>query len=247
MSKSAALRGLAKNQCAMQALAWMPLVDGTGLTTDDWLFGQFSPAQLESRVVALQAYAVGAYPWTGAADGWPGARFYCALWQYSRPNRERFLAEAISYARRSAPIPYVLGGGSPEWFAPGLIASGMDCSAFVALLLQRAKSGGPDWVNSEGAWQWIHTGSIYSDARGPQKLFREITAPRPGAIFVYPDRGGDEGHTGVILRSGCESTDMYGTDCSSSQYDVWGDAVRLRSVQWLDAHPETIFVEPVWW
>ena len=244
MSKSSALRSLAKNQYAMQALAWVPVSDDTGLKTEDWIFGEFTPEQLEARVAAFQAFASETYPWVGAADGWPGTKTYCALWQYAKPDRQQVLERAVWFARDSAPIPYVLGGGSAGWFEPGLIASGMDCSSFVALLIARAKAGGPDWVNSKGQYLWLHTGSIYSDATGPQQMFRQVDAPRPGSIFVYPDSDGKQGHTGIILRADCG---WNGTDCSSSQNRDWGDAIRLRSMEWLKSKSQAIFVEPVWW
>ena len=245
MSKSSDLRDLAKNQYAMQALAWVNVDDGTDLTTHDWIFGNFTPEQLEKRVTAFQLMAGKTYDWVGIADGWPGSRTYCALWQYARPDREQTIDRALWCARSSPNIPYVLGGGSGGWFEPGVIKTGMDCSSFVAMVLARAKSGGPDWTNSKGQYMWLHTGSIYTDALNNQALFREVEKPRPGSIFVYPDADGKQGHTGFMLTGGALT--WAGTDCSSSQSRAWGDAIRLRSMEWLRSKSAAIFVEPIWW
>ncbi len=249
MSKTSDLEKLARNQWALKVLSQSPVSVG-GISPAGWVFGDVPLDVLETLVTDFQRFASHFFDWVGAADGWPGTRFYCALWQSFLGNmtRDVFVERAAWFAAHSSAVPYLLGGGSPDWFEPGPSPQGLDCSAFVSLVLGRAKSGGPDWVRADGAYWWLHTGSVYSDAKGPQTLFREVNAPRLGSIFVYPDQEDKEGHMGVVMGDMREGENGLGViDCSSSSSRDWrGDSIRLRTVA-VQKHPDTIYVEPVWW
>lgn len=248
MSKSSDLKKLARNQWALKVLSQTP-VSLDGINPAEWVFGDIALDLLEKLVKQYQEFSAQFFDWVGPVDGWPGTKFYCALWQsyLSNLSRETLVERAAWFAAHTSAVPYVLGGGSTGWFEPGPSPQGLDCSAFVALLLGRAKSGGPDWVNSKGDYMWLHTGSIYSDAKGPQVLFREVSEPRLGSIFVYPDNGGKQGHTGLVIGGDLPSGKLAVIDCSSSSSRNWsGDAIRMHT-SGVGQRDDTIYVEPVWW
>jgi hypothetical protein len=205
----------------------------------------------EAAVRAYQADAVGRYPWIGRADGWPGLRFGCALWNDNKPGPQMVIARAMG-AAEGADIAYAMGTAGPEWMADAFDApgDGADCSDLIAYCIGRRKAGGPDWTRaSDGAWWWLSTDSVWSDARGPQLLFRRIDEPAGPCIAVYPDGHGRQGHIGLVVS--VHGSILRGVDCSSSQYGRWDDAARLRDLSFFDDAKRRargrLFCVPSWW
>jgi hypothetical protein len=249
MSKATSLRKLARNKRAMDALLGCLL--GWGYTAlCNKLAGHAAsvppPADTETAVRLLQQHAkLGGHAWMvhdSAIDGWPGGDFGCSLWQFSKPDCSQVLRDVKRWAD-GADVLYKLGHGSPGWLQEDL-PDQLDCSAWVALVLGRRKAGGPDWQNSKGQDWWLHTGSIYSDAKGACELFNEVETPLAGDVFTYPDSGGRQGHTGFVVDGDWPLTIC---DCSSSQSRRTGDAIKFRDGAWLHKKDRAIFVRPAWY
>lgn len=192
---------------------------------------------LERIVERFQSLADDALPWRVSADGWPGRDTLCAVWSVAPPSREDVITHALSLAE-GEPVLYRLGAGADgagEWLQPlhrfDEAGDGEDCSSFVAACLGRRKAGGPDWRNSKGQQWWCHTGSIYHDATGPNDLFVAIPEPVRGCVFTYPDAGGKQGHTGIVIAADGDLLRII--DCSSSQSRRHRDAIRQRDGAWL--------------
>lgn len=69
-----------------------------------------------------------------------------------------------------------------------------DCSGFVAWCLgvdryQPKKVGGGDW---------LETTAVYRDAQNDGGLFTQVMVPRSGDVIVYGDKGGRQGHIGIV-------------------------------------------------
>ena len=244
MSKAKALARVQRNQRITAAIAASCERHGVtvpGVDRDALRLGYIDQAPLASVVTALQeAFGIG-------ADGWPGNGFHAALWQDNKPSKDD-VQIAVICAAQGADVAYVLGAGAANdrWFAKTPdTGAGCDCSAFIAWSLGRRKAGGPDWLNSRGQQNWLHTGSIVHDATGPQQMFRQIDRPLPWSIFSYADAGGKQGHTGWVV--GVRNGDLEIVDCSSSQSRKRGDAIRQRSGNWLRKRDDVIFCVPAWW
>ncbi len=84
---------------------------------------------------------------------------------------------------------------------------GCDCSAFVARCCGQRKFDGAVWWNTD---------RIYDDATGANKRWRQIPAPVPGCIGVYPGRSVSgrrrAGHVWVVENPATFTT----IECSSS-------------------------------
>jgi hypothetical protein len=128
-------------------------------------------------------------------------------------------------------ITYGLGKGGTNPLAPtpANSANQCDCSGFIAWVIgySRRPSGNP-------TGGWISTSHIVADARGRQKLFRQIDAPVPGSIAVYPDANGHQGHTGLVVGV----NPLMGIDCAAR-------GVTEHSFSRFASNPTTIWVEVV--
>lgn len=73
-----------------------------------------------------------------------------------------------------------------------------DCSGYASYCLgvSRDQTDRPGY--EEG---WIETSRICGDAQGDHDLFLRVDDARPGDLVVYPDRGGHEGHVGVVTET----------------------------------------------
>ncbi len=248
MSKQRAIARLKLNQRITVAMAESvhrhgvslpPSVDVGGLR-----LGYTGDLGMEGAVRALQETFATIYPFSGEADGWPGSKFLCALWADNRPDA-RSTADRVVAAANMGDVSYMLGAGASNsaWFAKAPDeGDGCDCSAFVAWSLQRRKAGGPDWLNSKGQQNWLHTGSIVHDAQNEQQMFVEVEM-QPWCIFSYADKGGKQGHTGWVVRT----DPLEIIDCSSSQSRAYGDAIRLRPGDWLLNRDDVVYCVPRWW
>lgn len=110
---------------------------------------------------------------------------------------DRARAAAIVASKLSMPITYGLGRGGedPTRHVPWDSRGRCDCSGFAAWAAKepRANPGIPGG--------WIETTLVVKDAMSTRQMFRELVAgeqPEPGDFIVYGDRGGQQGHIGVI-------------------------------------------------
>jgi cell wall-associated NlpC family hydrolase len=97
---------------------------------------------------------------------------------------------------------YKLGYGGMKPDAPTPAANGgCDCSGFIcwALGISR-KTTHPFYVDFIGGW--IATESIFADAQKPVGFFERIDVAKPGALVVYPDKGGHQGHVAIVSEVG---------------------------------------------
>jgi len=243
MSKRRAIQRIQRNQLVTFAMAESFARHGVqhpGVDLDALRLGYVDEKPLEGCVRRLQA-AFGI-----SEDGWPGNEFLCRLWADNKPSKDNVQIRVVS-AAQMGDVAYVLGAGAAndQWFAKEPDSgAGCDCSAFIAWSLLRRKAGGPDWRNSRGQQNWLHTGSIVHDAQNDCAMFRQIAEPIPWCIFAYADKGGRQGHTGWVVetRNGLEII-----DCSSSQSKRLGDGIRQRSGEWLRNRDDVVYCVPVWW
>ena len=131
----------------------------------------------------------------------------------------------------------------PAWDKNKLGQGRSDCSGFIShtLITQRAPKVGREF--------WIETTAIYDDATGPCTNFVRIDRPCPGAMVVYPDKNGKQGHIGIItdVRIMSDPERMlyeYDTiECASGLQGRIGKAIRKRvNAQNLFGKRESIFV-----
>lgn len=142
------------------------------------------------------------------------------------------LSERVHRARallaRKLPIEYGMGKGgfdpdddSPHQVVNRKVPKTAENLAGVTTTLELDCSGWAAWSiglprqHAYGTRKWIETTRIHGDATGPQVLFKQIPAPVPGCLVVYPDTDGHEGHVGLVteVRGG----KVKGIDCSSSR------------------------------
>jgi len=208
--------------------------------------GAHADLDREALVRLYQTDAATRWHWMGRPDGWPGNDTLCALWNDNRPSPEQVIARAIA-AAQAADQRYAMGTSGPRWLADTFDpeGDGADCSDLVSWCLGRRKAGGPDWINSRGQRNWLHTGSIVHDAAHSQVLFARIAEPVGPCVVSYPDRNGKQGHTAIIITAA--DGHLRGVDCSYSQGRRTGDAVKVRDLSWFTRRASVVFCRPVWW
>ena len=113
--------------------------------------------------------------------------------------------------------------GKPGPVDPADKHSGADCSGSFAFWLELPRSQ----TIVAGLWG-ISTVSIARDGLTPGGLFRQIPHPIPGCGAVYPDRGGKQGHVGLVTET---TPHLRGIDCSSSRSDATGEAITERGFE----------------
>jgi hypothetical protein len=99
---------------------------------------------------------------------------------------------------------YDLGKGGRNPMAPSPAKNGAcDCSGFVSWAFGLDRKN-PAYVGINGDRKsglgWISTDAIHIDVRkGKGLLFTKIEERRPGAVLVYPDKGGKQGHMAIVV------------------------------------------------
>lgn len=95
-------------------------------------------------------------------------------------------------------IRYKLGKGGMNSGSLTPAASGQcDCSGFVAwCLFMSRKTNQAFYVNHNGGW--IETTAVWTDVGKSVGIFEQIAQPRRGAIVVFPDAMGHQGHIGIL-------------------------------------------------
>lgn len=128
------------------------------------------------------------------------------------------------------------GGFDPKsrfpWDKEGLL----DCSGFIAWVLEMRR----DQVNARKPWSalfpWIETSAIVRDLLGPQRVFVRIAEPVPGCLVVVGDGGGKQGHVGLVVdvfdRDGSKGYTIIDAAASGP------DAVAQRTSAWFEARKD---------
>lgn len=120
-------------------------------------------------------------------------------------------------------IRYELGKGGMNPGSPTPGANGQcDCSGFVAWCFSMSrKTTEHFYVNFNNGW--IETSAVWADIGSSAGIFEPI-AKRPGAIIVFPDSNGSQGHIGILV----DNTHV--VHCSKGNDTATGNAIRVTSL-----------------
>jgi cell wall-associated NlpC family hydrolase len=126
---------------------------------------------------------------------------------------------------------YKLGKGNFSTKKPQLeLGKQCDCSGFVAYCMMfNRKTDHPLYVKVNGGW--FDTTAIHRDLQVSQGFFDALDAAKPGAIVVYPDAGGHQGHIGIVVEAngpGVKGIDRI-IHCSSGNFRSNGDAIQITA------------------
>ncbi len=131
-------------------------------------------------------------------------------------------------------IHYKLGQGgmNPGSATPGHDGQ-CDCSGFVAWCLGMSRHTSDQfYVHFNGGW--IETTAVWTDVGQSVGIFDE-TSKRPGAVVVYPDEHGHEGHIGIIVDA------HRVVHCSHGNDTQYGNAIQVTPLTVFDSNPRTRF------
>ena len=131
---------------------------------------------------------------------------------------------------------YKLGKGG---YKPGLTtpapAGKCDCTGFLAWAFGISRElDNPYYKQLNGGW--FETSAIYKDIQSPYGIFGQLDKPQVGAVAVYGDSGGHEGHIGLIteVKNGKVQKVIH---CSSSAWKKDGDAIAENAIKALTDNP----------
>lgn len=110
------------------------------------------------------------------------------------------------------------------------LGSEADCSGFVCWCLMRNRATDhPFYVNINNGW--LDTAAIHRDLLDSAGYFNPLQKAVPGAIVVYPDKDGHEGHIGIVIEvsgngvAGIKSV----IHCSKGNFTSTGDAIQITA------------------
>ena len=124
------------------------------------------------------------------------------------------------------------GGANPGSLTP---ASGdeCDCSGFVAWCLAMNRHTTEHfYIQLNNGW--IETTAVWTDIGASVGIF-EPSERRTGAIVVYPDSNGHQGHIGILI----DPNQV--VHCSKGNDTQTGDAIRITPLTVFNANPNTRF------
>jgi len=77
---------------------------------------------------------------------------------------------------------------------------------------------------------WFDTSAIHADGKDVGGYFRELEFPAVGSLLVYPDKGGSEGHIGMVTAVTPGTAGIAGVEkvihCSLGGWNKKGDAIQ---------------------
>ena len=131
-------------------------------------------------------------------------------------------------------IRYKLGKGGMNAGSPTPGAGGQcDCSGFIAWCLGMSRKTTQNfYVNFNGGW--IETTAVWTDIGTPVGIF-ESTQKKPGAIVVYPDANGHQGHIGIVVSASLV------IPCSKGNDTRFGNAIQSTPLTVFNNNPKTRF------
>jgi hypothetical protein len=141
---------------------------------------------------------------------------------------------ARAQAAVSLGIRYKLGKGGMNPGSPTPASGGQcDCSGFVAWCYGMSRKTTENfYVNFNRGW--IETTAVWTDIGKSVGMFEPIQK-RPGAVVVYPDAGGNQGHIGIIV----DATRV--VHCSSGNDARYGNAIQVTPLTVFNNNPSSRF------
>lgn len=125
---------------------------------------------------------------------------------------------------------------------PDLFLDACDCSGYVCWVLGTSRH--VDHASFAGGDGWIFTDSIWTDAMGPNTLFRRLAAARPGALVVYPKEGSHEnfGHVGIVIEADAAGRATLVAHCSAANMqDGPFDAIKITTPAVFERQARSIY------
>lgn len=116
---------------------------------------------------------------------------------------------------------YKLGKGGFDPAKP--MTASCDCSGFVAWAIGLPRELPPK------SDKWLDTDAYYMGGKPVKSgLFFEVKVidAEPGDLLVYPDKGGSQGHIGIVTQVDL-SAPTYVVHCSNGNYKNYNDAIRM--------------------
>ena len=131
-------------------------------------------------------------------------------------------------------VRYKLGKGGINPGSPTPASDGeCDCSGFVAWCLGMSRHTADQfYVQFNGGW--IETTAVWTDIGTSTGIF-DATNKRPGAVVVYPDAHGHEGHIGILVD---ENRVVH---CSHGNDTQFGNAIQITPLTVFNNNPSTRF------
>lgn len=141
---------------------------------------------------------------------------------------------ARAHAAVAQGIHYKLGQGGMNPGSPTPGHDGQcDCSGFVAWCLGMSRHTSDQfYVHFNGGW--IETTGVWTDVGQSVGIFDE-TSKKPGAVVVYPDEHGHEGHIGIIVDANSV------VHCSHGNDTKYGNAIQITPLTVFNNNPKTRF------
>lgn len=130
------------------------------------------------------------------------------------------------------PAPGGGGGHAPDQ---------CDCSGFVCWALNISRLTSNEYYKLHLKTEWISTVSMHRDCGDSAGLFRQLDAPQPGCIVVYPDGVlGAQGHVGIVTALDAAGQVRAIIHCSSGNFKKTGDAIGENlDANWQKALPKS--------
>jgi len=106
-----------------------------------------------------------------------------------------------------------------------------DCTGFVAWCLGFSrKLNDRFYVDFNGGW--FETTAVWTDVSLNVGIM-EPSGKKPGAVLVYPDANGHQGHVGLLI----DATHV--VHCSSSNDATFGDAIQITPLTVFNKNKDT--------
>lgn len=101
-----------------------------------------------------------------------------------------------------------------------------DCSGYVAWCLRMSRKVQHPLYKKVNSG-WFETTAIYKDGQTETGFFSPAAKVMPGCLVVYPDKGGTQGHIGIVVSGEGAGLDGIAevVHCSSGNYKKSGKAI----------------------
>lgn len=139
---------------------------------------------------------------------------------------------ARAHAAAQQGIHYGLGKGGMNPGSPTPASGGKcDCSGFVSWCFGMSrKTNQAFYVHYNGGW--IETSAVWQDIESSVGIFDAGQANK-GAVVVYPDSSGHQGHIGILV----SPTEV--VHCSKGNDNTFGSAVQITPLTVFQNNPST--------
>ena len=139
------------------------------------------------------------------------------------------VARAVSACGKGTRYRLGAGGRDPRLAHPA-VAGACDCSGFAAWCVGVDRFLPNAGVPTMPGGNWFETTQLVRDAKSPFGFVTEVAMAqaRPGDLLVYGDRGGRQGHVGVVVEVG-EGGPVKVAHCAKGN-ELRGDAIAVTGV-----------------